>query len=90
MIDKNTVERYYVRTKKFELTKETFNTLCRALEKNNWDYKKNEEKIMIECSAQGDDLPIIISFAFQNERGKEYGRGNCLLRSFFRNGRWQL
>ncbi|MCD7785551.1 MAG: YbjN domain-containing protein [Oscillospiraceae bacterium] len=37
---------------------EVYKLLCQTLEKNNWKYKKDEEKLSIECGAQGDDLPV--------------------------------
>lgn len=48
--------------------KQTFNTLCRALDKNGWHYRKNEAELSIECKARGDDLPIDISITVDAER----------------------
>lgn len=47
--------------KNLEQAKVTFDTLCRALEKQEWDYKKYEDKFVIECGAQGADLPMKIT-----------------------------
>ncbi len=41
-----------------ERAKSTFATLCRTLDKHEWKYRKDEEKLSVECGAQGDDLPI--------------------------------
>ena len=54
--------------KNLELAKATFETLCQALEKNDWRFKKNEEKMAIECGARGDDLPIDISIHVDPDR----------------------
>ncbi len=43
---------------KMERAQRVFETLCAALDSNNWRYKKNEEKLSIECGFQGDDLPM--------------------------------
>lgn len=40
--------------------KETFATLCAAMDGNNWKYKKDEENLAIQCGVQGDDLPMEI------------------------------
>lgn len=54
--------------KDIELAKATFQTLCCALDKNEWSYKKDEEKMSIECGAQGDDLPIEITINIDADR----------------------
>lgn len=38
-----------------------YKTLCDALDDNEWHYKKDPEKLRIDCSAQGEDLPIELS-----------------------------
>ena len=40
------------------LAKTTYATLCSALDENGWHYKKDEEKLTVQCGAQGEDLPI--------------------------------
>lgn len=35
-----------------------FDTLCAALDQNNWNYQKDVEKLEISCSVRGEDLPI--------------------------------
>lgn len=43
---------------KLTKAKTTFTTLCSALDKDEWHYKKDEEELTIECGARGEDLPI--------------------------------
>ncbi len=45
-----------------------FRTLCSAFETNEWNYKKDEEKLEIECGAQGDDLPMELTIKVDAER----------------------
>ncbi len=47
--------------KKLAQARSVFETLCRTLDKHEWKYSKDEEKLMIECGAQGDDLPMKIT-----------------------------
>ena len=35
-----------------------FQTICSMLDKDDWKYDKDENKLEIKCSARGDDLPI--------------------------------
>ena len=53
---------------KLELAKTTYDNLCRTLDAQNWNYKKIEEKLMIECGAQGDDLPIELTVKVDPDR----------------------
>lgn len=41
-----------------EQAKDVFNALCQALDKHEWPYKKDENKLSIECRARGEDLPM--------------------------------
>ncbi len=54
--------------KKLEQAKQTFATLCRALDKENWRYKKLEDELTIECGARGDDLPMDITIKVDPKR----------------------
>lgn len=54
--------------KNLKLAQSTFETLCNALDKNGWHYKKNAEEFKIECGAQGDDLPMELSIYVDAER----------------------
>lgn len=44
--------------KNVEKAQATFATLCRTLDKHEWRYKKDDEKLSLTCGARGDDLPI--------------------------------
>ena len=35
---------------------DVYGTFCRVLDKHNWNYQKNEEKLSIDFGARGDDL----------------------------------
>ena len=35
-----------------------YETLCAALDHDDWHYKKDEEALTIECGARGEDLPM--------------------------------
>ncbi len=37
-----------------------FNTLCDMLDDHQWKYHRDDEKLRIECGANGEDLPIDI------------------------------
>lgn len=54
--------------KKTEKAKVVFDTVCRTLDNSKWSYKKNEEKLIVECGAQGDDLPIQLTIRVDVER----------------------
>lgn len=54
--------------KNIEQANATFATLCNALDKNDWHYKKDAEKLSIECGAQGDDLPMEITVKVDAKR----------------------
>ena len=43
---------------KLEQAKNVFQTLCAALDHDDWHYKKDEEALTIECGARGEDLPM--------------------------------
>jgi hypothetical protein len=48
--------------------KEVFKTLCEMLDARGWKYKKDEDSLFIECSAQGEDLPIAVRMEVDAER----------------------
>ena len=54
--------------KNLEQAKSVFGTLCRALDKHEWHYKKDEDKLSIECGARGEDLPMEITFKIDADR----------------------
>ena len=45
-----------------------FLTVCEMLDDRQWRYQKDAEKLKINCSATGDDLPIDIRFHVDAER----------------------
>ena len=47
---------------------EKFNTLCEMFNENGWRYEKDEAGLRIECSAQGDDLPMDIVIRIDSNR----------------------
>ncbi len=53
---------------KLTRAKKVFETLCAALDKHNWHYTKNEENLSIDCSAQGEDLPMDINIRVDTDR----------------------
>ena len=53
---------------KIACAKNTFATLCRMLDNNEWKYEKDEEKLCIDCGAQGKDLPMPINIRIDAER----------------------
>lgn len=54
--------------KNLEQAKVAFATLCQALDKHEWHYKKDDEKMSIECGAQGDDLPMELTVKVDADR----------------------
>ena len=54
--------------RKLAQAKEVFETLCRALDNHEWNYSKDEEKLAIECGAQGEDLPMKLTVKVDAER----------------------
>lgn len=51
-----------------QLAQATFATLCQMLTNEEWKFKKDEEKLTIECGAQGEDLPIQITIEVDAKR----------------------
>lgn len=45
-----------------------FETLCATLDSHEWKYRKDEEQLRIECSAQGEDLPMGIVIRVHADR----------------------
>lgn len=41
-----------------KLAKETYEVLCNAMEKMEWQYEKDEEEMIIQCGANGESMPI--------------------------------
>lgn len=53
---------------KLERAQKVYETLCATLDKHEWHYQKNEERLSIECGAQGEDLPMEITIKVDAER----------------------
>ena len=53
---------------KVEQGKAVFSSLRRVLDKNQWQYKMNEENLSITCVAKGEDLPIDLVIKVDAER----------------------
>lgn len=53
---------------KLAQAKGVFETLCRALDKEEWTYKKDEEKLAVVAGAKGEDLPIDLVFRVDAQR----------------------
>ncbi len=45
-----------------------FRGLCDNLDKRNWNYQKDEERLRIECTAHGEDLPMDLSIRVEADR----------------------
>lgn len=54
--------------KNLEQAKATFETLCKTLDNQKWPYERDEEKLFVECGAQGEDLPMKISVNIDADR----------------------
>lgn len=48
--------------------KAVYQTICQAMDADNWHYKKNEEKLTIECGAKGEDLPMDLTIKADADR----------------------
>ena len=42
--------------------KSVYETICKSLENNGWNYTREEEDLVIRCGIRGDDLPMDIVF----------------------------
>ena len=40
--------------------KSVYETICKSLENNGWNYTREEEDLVIRCGIRGDDLPMDI------------------------------
>ena len=45
-----------------------FEILCQTFDNHQWKYQKNEEKLAVDCGAQGDDLPMDITVTVDADR----------------------
>lgn len=51
-----------------EQAKVVFGQFCQTLDKHDWKYQKDEEKLLISCSARGDDLPMELNIRVDADR----------------------
>lgn len=51
-----------------EQAQAVFKTICQVLESNDWHHKKDEEKLVIHCGAQGEDFPMELIINVDAER----------------------
>ena len=51
------------------LARSVFDTLCAALDSDNWKYQKDEENLEIKTGAQGDDLPMDLYIRVKAKNG---------------------
>lgn len=50
------------------LAKEVYNTLCGAIERREWNYEKDEEKLVVHFGVSGDDIPMQFILVVDEER----------------------
>lgn len=53
---------------KKNLAKEVYNTLCGAIEKREWNYEKDEEKLVVHFGVSGDDIPMQFILVVDEDR----------------------
>lgn len=54
--------------KKMELAKQVYTTLCAAIDRREWNYQKDEEKLVAYFGVSGDDIPMQFILAVDAER----------------------
>ncbi|MBO5231501.1 MAG: hypothetical protein J6B88_02655 [Clostridia bacterium] len=54
--------------KKIELAKQVYSTLCAAIEKRNWNFEKDEEKLVVFFGVSGEDIPMKFVLIVDAER----------------------
>lgn len=54
--------------KKMELAKQVYQTLCSAIDNRNWNYTKDEEKLLVHFGVRGDDIPMQFLLVVDAER----------------------
>jgi len=55
-------------TNDLKRAQKVFETLCKTMDSQDWNYEKNEQELSIESGAQGEDLPIEFSVNVDAER----------------------
>lgn len=54
--------------KKMELAKRVYQTLCNAIERREWNFGKDEEKLLVHFGVNGDDIPMQFILIVDAER----------------------
>ena len=54
--------------KKMELAKQVYQTLCEAIERREWNFGKDEEKLLVHFGVSGDDIPMQFILIVDAER----------------------
>lgn len=54
--------------KKMELAKQVYQTLCAAIERREWNFGKDEEKLLVHFGVSGDDIPMQFILIVDAER----------------------
>lgn len=54
--------------KKMELAKQVYQTLCEAIERREWNFGKDEERLLVHFGVSGDDIPMQFILIVDAER----------------------
>lgn len=54
--------------KKMELAKQVYKTLCDAIERREWHFGKDEDKLLVHFGVNGDDIPMQFILVVDAER----------------------
>lgn len=54
--------------KKMELAKQVYQTLCEAIERREWKFGKDEEKLLVHFDVNGEDIPMRFILIIDAER----------------------
>lgn len=54
--------------KRMELAKQAYQTLCEAIERREWNFGKDEEKLLVHFGVSGDDIPMQFILIVDAER----------------------
>lgn len=53
---------------KMERAQKVYKTLCETLDMHDWKYTRDDENLSINCSAQGEDLPMEVTILVEADR----------------------
>ena len=48
--------------------RQTYQNMVAMFEKKNWNFRRDDEKMVVSCSASGDDLPLDVRMSVDAER----------------------